>query len=88
MKKPILHFDNDCINTYNTKEMPIGFSASTVEGFVDNMASIIKDYNAFLSDRDYFISNIRKLRDIYSIEKSTKSITKAFSWPDKSGELK
>jgi hypothetical protein len=80
--KPILHFDNDCINTYNTKEMPIGFTASTIEEFVDNMASIIKGYNAFLSDRDCFISNIIKLRDIYSIEKSKEDIAKSFSWPD------
>ena len=81
-EKPILHFNNDCINTYNSKEMPIGFSASTVEEFVNNMARIIKEYNFFLSDRDCSISNIRKLRNIYSIEKSKEAIAKIFSWSD------
>lgn len=81
-EKPILHFNNDCINTYNTKEMPIGFSANTIEEYVDNMASIIKNYDEFLSDRNLFISNIRKLRNIYSIEKSKEDISKVYRWPD------
>ena len=86
-QKPILHFDNDCINTYNTREMPIGLSATTIEEFVDNMVNIIKNYDTFLSDRDVFISNIGKLRDDYSIEKSKEDITNIFSWPDESDWL-
>ena len=86
-QKPILHFDNDCINTYNTREMPIGLSASTIEEFADNMANIVKDYDAFLSDRDDFISNIGKLRDVYSIERSKEDIAKIFSWSDERERL-
>lgn len=81
-EKPILHFDNDCINTYNTKEMPIGICARTIEEFVANMANIIRDYDAFVSNRDYFISNIKTVRDVYSIEKSKEDIERSFSWPD------
>jgi hypothetical protein len=80
-EKPILHFDNDCINTYNTKEMPIGMCTSSIEEFVDNMSSVIRDYNAFLSNRDSYINNIKKIRDIYSIEQSKGDIAKSFSWP-------
>ena len=82
-EKPILNFDNDCINTYNTREMPIGYSASTVDEFVDNMARIITGYDVFLSDRHDFIRNIRKLRDVYSVHKSKDDIEKMFNWPDK-----
>jgi hypothetical protein len=80
-EKPILHFNNDCINTYNTKEMPIGICAGSIEEFVNNMSSVIRDYNAFLSNRDSYISNIKKIREIYSIEQSKGDIAKSFSWP-------
>ena len=86
--KPILHFDNDCINTYNTRRMPIGLSANTIEEFVDNMVNIIKNYDAFLSDRDNFIINIKKLRDDYSIEKSKQDIVNIFSWLEDSEKLR
>ena len=81
--KPILNFDNDCFNTYNTREMPIGYSASTVDEFVDNMARIITGYDVFLSDRHDFLRNIRKLRDVYSIHKSKDDIEIMFNWQDK-----
>lgn len=84
-EKPILHFNNDCIDTYNTKEMPIGIRASSVDEFVDNMASIIKDYNAFLFDRDCFVSNIKKIKNTYSIEQNKEDIARSFSWPYETG---
>lgn len=86
-EKPILNFDNDCINTYNNQEMPIGFSASSIDEFVANMASIITDYDVYLSERDDFIRNIRKLRDVYSINKSKDDIKKMFNWPDKRRDI-
>jgi adenine-specific DNA methylase len=45
------------------------------------MSSVIRDYNAFLSNRDSYISNIKKIREIYSIEQSKGDIAKSFSWP-------
>ena len=86
-QKPILNFDNDCFNTYNTLDMPIGYSANTVDEFVDHMASIITDYDVFLSDRDGFVRNIRKLRDIYSIDQSKVNIEKIFNWPDQRRDI-
>ena len=83
-QKPILHFDNDCINTYNTRDMPIGLRASSIEEFVDNMVNIIKNYDVFLSDRHDFIRNISELRDDYSIERSKEDIASVFSWSDES----
>ena len=83
-QKPILHFDNDCINTYNTRDMPIGLRASSIEEFVDNMVNIIKNYEVFLSDRHDFIRNISELRDNYSIERSKEHIASVFSWSDES----
>jgi hypothetical protein len=86
-EKPILHFDNDCINTYNTKEMPIGICAGSIEEFVNNMAKIIGNYNGFLSTRDSYISNIKKTREIYSIEKSKGDVVRSFSWPHENERL-
>jgi hypothetical protein len=86
-EKPILHFDNDGINTYNTKEMPIGIRASTIEEFADNMANIIRDYNAFVSNRDYLVSNIKKVRDVYSIEQNKGYLARSFSWSDEGERL-
>jgi len=81
-EKPIIHFDNDCINTYSTKESPIGFCSGSVEEFAENMADIINNYDAFLIDRNYLISNIKKLRDTYSIDNSKEEIFRVFTWPD------
>ena len=68
--------------------MPIGFSANSIEEFVDNMANIVKNYDAFLSNRDDFVINIGKLRDDYSIEKSKQDIVNIFSWPEDSEILR
>ena len=53
-----------------------------------NMVNIIKNYDAFLSDRDNFIINIKKLRDDYSIEKSKQDIVNIFSWLEDSEKLR
>jgi hypothetical protein len=86
-EKPILYFDNDGINTYNTKEMPIGICASTIEGFTNNMADIIRDYNGFVSNCGYLVSNIKKVRDVYSIKQNKGDLARSFSWSDENERL-
>lgn len=81
-KKPIIHFDSSCMNTYNTDENPIGYRVSTIDQFAKKMADIIDNYSEFLSDRDEFSKNIFKVRERCSIERSVKDIKSSFTWID------
>jgi hypothetical protein len=81
-EKPIIHFDNSCINTYNTEEIPIGFCVKSIDQFVDSIAHIIKNHATLVSDSGRFKENISRLRERYSIEHSKSDIEMSFTWSD------
>lgn len=68
--KPVLHFDNDCINTFNTPELPIGFKCNTLEDFVFKMVDIINNYEAYQKTLNIFEDSIIILREKYDIKNS------------------
>jgi hypothetical protein len=79
--KPVLHFENDCLNTFNTAERPIGIRASTVDEYVHEMVDIITSYPPFVEKVRLFRDNISELRKELSIANSKADIRNSFTWP-------
>lgn len=80
--KPILHFNNDCINNFNKHNNPIGFCCNSLEEFVSKMADIIENYEKYIHEFQIFRKNILKLRDECSIENSLTQLRDSFTWED------
>ena len=80
--KPILHFNNDCINTFNKPENPIGICCNSLEEFVSKMEDIIENYEMYIHEFQTFRNNILKLRDECSIENSLTQLRDSFTWED------
>lgn len=80
--KPILHFNNDCINTFNNHENPIGFCCNSLDEFVSKMEDIIENYETYIHEFQTFRKNILKLRDECAIEKSLTQLRDSFTWED------
>ena len=80
--KPILHFNNDCINAFNKSDSPIGYCNKTVDEFVNRMISIINSPLEFAKDFEIFKKNIRILRSVHSIEGSLGKIRNSLSFKE------
>ena len=78
--KPILHLRNDCINSFNTPESPIGICADTIDEFSLTMKNIIENYFTYTHKFSKFRSNILKLRQKFAIENSVTSLRESFTW--------
>ena len=68
--KPILHFDNYCINAFNRPDNPIGICCNSLDEFVCKMEDIIENYEAYRFEFQNFRNNILKLRKECVIENS------------------
>jgi hypothetical protein len=79
-QKPILHFNNDCINHFNDDSLPIGIKVNTIDEFVDTMVFGIENYDIFKDKLKVFQENITKLRDKYKIENSIIELKKSVTW--------
>jgi len=78
--KPILHFDNDCINTFNKPENPIGICCNSLEEFVSKIEDIIENYELHIPEFQKFRKNILKLRNECAIENSLTQLKDSFTW--------
>ncbi|SFM89182.1 hypothetical protein [Methanolobus profundi] len=78
--KPILHFDNDCINAFNRNENPIGIRCSSLDEFVCKMENIIENYDSYQPEFQKFRNNILKLRNECTIENSLITLKESFTW--------
>ena len=78
--KPILHFENDCINYFNREERPIGICCSTVEEFSDKMKEIIENYVPYTKKFEAFRENIMQAREEAAIENWSGTIRESFTW--------
>ncbi len=76
--KPVLHFDNDCINNFNTHENPIGYCCNSLDEFVYKMEDIIENYERYKYEFQIFRENILKLRKEYAIENSLAQLRNSF----------
>ncbi len=78
--KPVLHFENDCINYFNREENPIGICCSSIDEYADKMKDIIENYSAYSAKFDLFRENISQLRDKVSIKNWAGTIHDSFTW--------
>jgi len=79
-RKPILNFENDCINYFNNLENPIGITSATIREYADNLEYIINNYKNFIPQLDLYKKNIDVLRSKYKIENFSEEIKKSFTW--------
>ena len=77
--KPILHFKNDCINTFNKKDFPIGICCDSIDEFVTVMDDIIENYKEYIPKFQTFRNNILEVRKQVGIENSVLQIRNSFS---------
>jgi len=78
--KPVLHFDNDCMNFFDTKDLPIGICCTNEEEYAEVMTDIINNYGKYKKKFTSFRENILSLRDKYAIENSITEIKSSFTW--------
>ena len=78
--KPILHFNNDCVNTFNKPENPIGICCNSLEELVCKMEDIIENYETYIHEFQTFRKNILKLRNECAIENSLTQLKDSFTW--------
>jgi hypothetical protein len=78
MVKPIVHFDNDCINEFNRAEMPIGIRCYSFDEYVNQLVDIIENYDDYRARLNEFRSNILKQRDKLAIDQSLPQLREAF----------
>ena len=78
--KPILHFDNDCINAFNKSENPIGICCNSLDEFVCEMEDIIENYESYIHEFQNFRKNILKMRNECAIENSLTQLKDSFTW--------
>jgi len=78
--KPVLHFNNDCINTFDRHENPIGICCNSLEEFVCKMEDIIENYETYIHEFQTFRKNILKLRNECAIENSLTQLKDSFTW--------
>jgi len=80
--KPVLHFNNDCINAFNKHDNPIGICCNSLGEFVNKMEDIIENYEAYIPEFQTFRENIMKLRNEHAIENSLTQLKDSFTWDD------
>ena len=78
--KPILHFDNDCINTFNKKENPIGICCDSVESMAAVMEGIINNYSGYVPKLEGYRNNMLALRKQVAIENNLQQLRDSFTW--------
>jgi hypothetical protein len=78
--KPTLHFDNDCINFFDTKDLPIGICCDNDDQYVEVMIDIINNYGKYHKKFASFRENLLSLRDKYAIKNYATEIKSSFTW--------
>ena len=78
--KPILYFDNDCINSFNETALPIGIRCQSMDEYIDKMEDIILNYHDYQSELDMYRSNICLVREKFSVKNSVPNIRNSFTW--------
>jgi hypothetical protein len=78
--KPMIHFDNDCINQFNKMERPIGIRCDSFDEYVNKLEDIIENYDSYKTTFLGYRANILKLREECAIEKSVPDLRESFNW--------
>lgn len=78
--KPIIHFDNDCINYFNKESLPIGYKCNTLLEYTDKLIDIIENYDSYHNQFENFRRNIEILRTNCSVAANAPQLRVSFSW--------
>jgi hypothetical protein len=78
--KPIIHLDNDCINSFNTYDCPIGLLCNDIDTLTDKMKMIIENYEGYKVELKKFRKNIGVLRKKFAIENQIQQIKDSFTF--------
>lgn len=78
--KPIIHLENDCIDFYNNKNLPIGISCKTDFDLAITIKTFIENTEFEAEKIGEFRKNILLVRDKYKINNSIKKFKKVFTW--------
>lgn len=78
--KPVLHLQNECIDFFNQPDLPIGISTKSLEEMALEIKNIAENYPAFQENFENFRSNIFKLREVHSIERSSVVLRETMAW--------
>ena len=77
---PILHFDNDCINSFNKFDNPLGICCNTMDEYVERMEDMISNYESYIPQFQLYRNNIIDLRETLSVKSSVPRIRESFTW--------
>lgn len=78
--KPILHFDNECISSFNKKENPIGVCCEGVESMAATMQDMINNYSSYVPKLEEYRKNMLELRKQIAIENNLQELKNSFTW--------
>lgn len=78
--KPILHFNNDCVNYFSPPEKPVGICCENLDDFVCKLLDIIENYESYIPEFQIYRENIMKLREKYAIINSIPQLQESFTW--------
>ena len=78
--KPVIHFDNDCINYFNKEALPIGYKCNNLVEYIDTLVDIIENYDSYHNQFESFRRNIEILRKDCSVAAYAPQLRVSFSW--------
>lgn len=78
--KPVIHFDNDCINYFNKEALPIGYKCNNLVEYIDKLVDIIENYDSYHNQFESFRRNIEILRKDCSVAEYAPQLRVSFSW--------
>ena len=81
--KPIIHLNNDCINSFNTDDLPIGLCCKSLDEMADKMVEIINNYPSYRWELDKFRANLRVLRERIGVESQLEDIRDVLTFEKK-----
>jgi hypothetical protein len=82
--KPIIHFQNECVDEFNTAQTPIGIRCITFKDYIDAIIDIIENYNERQDDLARFRSGILRRREALIAENLEDAVKQSFNWDQSS----
>lgn len=79
-RKPILYFENQCIENFSSSENPIGIKCESIEKMAQMIIDLSLDIDGTKTQMSIFKNNIDKLRVKYSIQNNLQKFKEALSW--------
>jgi hypothetical protein len=76
LAKPIIHINNNCINSFNTSKLPIGVNCKNLNHMCSEIVFIINNYKKYKKNINFFQNNIEILNKKLSLNNSINTMKK------------